>query len=523
MNSKVLLIDPPLHKNLFWDPVRYSQPLGLWSLASHLESMGHEVEVFCMPGEGWDNQQIITQDKISDQDYQSYLYWKSQNIQSNKKIGTTTLRQFKDKHADSYLYVGSPVEQLISKIKQYQPDLIGISVIASCSHLSAIDMAQAIRQTGCTTPIVVGGQHPTAMAEQILRDSAGAIDWVIRGEGEQVLSAIADAPDNPRSIEQMPGICYLDDNGQFRKNKRPHFFDLDEIALPKADVLKRMKVPAYPSHTFNTEGRQYTDIMFSVGCHNNCAYCFSPQMRGRLRQHSEAVIRKQLEDLWEHGYRELILQDDDLLHDRQGFYQLLNLFKEYGFYWQDNGGIELELLDDQLIDAIADSNCTGLYVPINPRKLADRLPNPAALIKTHLLHRLKDHGIYTFTSGIYGVPNLYNADKVLDEVRELRDFHLNLLAQNYVDASLIFPLSALPGTKWYHEMKRHPEYEFDGANWLSYSIFVPQIWPKSVGKAKFEAELVEVHRQINHYQTSYPWFSPFPNHWKKNQQGVVNG
>ena len=212
-----------------------------------------------------------------------------------------------------------------------------------------------------------------------------------------------------------------------------------------------------------------------------------------------------------HGYEELILQDDDLLKDRSFFISLIQLIQKMGFRWQDNGGMELELLDEEFVDAIIASGCTSIYVPINPRQLADRMPTEQAVRNIHLLPRLRNGGLYTFTSGIYGVPNLEQPAKTLDDWRRLRDFHVNLVRSGYVNASLVFPLSTLPGTRWFREVQRHKDFYFDPNYWLGYSIFVPQVYMRSVDRRKFWGELIQTHRELNQVQASYPWFSAFPN------------
>jgi len=518
--SRVLLIDPPLYKHPFWDPVRYAQPLGLWSIASHLESLGHEVRILCAPSEDWDHQVLV----LPDGEASPYAFYgrAKRAALARGDAANVVLRRFGGKSAGAYLYVGMPLEAIAREVAAFAPNLVGIALVASCHHQSVIDLARGLRGAGYERPIVVGGQHATALPERVLRDGRGAIDWVVRGEAEQIMAAIADAPDNAAAIRCTPGVSYLDEAGRFRKNRRPRFFALDDIAPLRASVLTRIPMPRTPSHTLDTAGRRYTDVMFSLGCHNSCSYCYSPQMRGRVRQYSEQAVRALLEDLWAHGYRELVLQDDDLLYDRAAFLRLIRLIREYGFRWQDNGGIELELLDDELVEDIAAAGCTGLYVPVNPRRIADRFPSPRALMNIHVLRRLKAHGIYTYTSGIYGVPNLETPSRTLDDLHALRDFHLELVSQGYVDASLVFPLAALPGTRWFFELQRQPAFSVDTEDWLSYSIYVPQIRPRCLSRATFEAELVEVHRQLNRLQESLPWFSPFPNDPRRPQQEVVH-
>lgn len=207
------------------------------------------------------------------------------------------------------------------------------------------------------------------------------------------------------------------------KNKRPAWTDLAELALLDPALIAHVPLRRLPVHTFCERPKRYTDMMFSVGCHRACPYCYSPVMRGRLRQLSGDRIQEQLRILKEAGYDEIVVQDDDLLKDRAFFKGLLRAIHEAGLTWQDNGGMELELLEDDLVDAIIESGCTSIYVPVNPRQLAERLPTEAVVANVHYLKRLKDAGIYTFTSGIYGVPDLLRPFRTYDDLLTLRDFH----------------------------------------------------------------------------------------------------
>jgi hypothetical protein len=475
---RVLLIDPPLYKHPFWDPVRTSQPLGIWSIGSYLRAKGHEVRLICAPLEGL--QRIENVDTGDVLDLETMLEQRLDSIET-ESADVQVDRWFSD---PSLLRVGLSREDILADIASFEPELIGIACLASCMHQSFVALARDIRRRFPRIPIIAGGQHATAMPYDLLRDASGAIDLVILGEGELVTAEIVARLADLTAAKLLDGVAFLDENGWLVKNKRPKWTDLANLAPLDPDLMSHVPLPPVPVHTFGSGPTRFTDIMFSVGCHRGCPYCFSPVMRGKLRQQSEDRIARQLRMFRDAGYEELVLQDDDLLKDKTFFITLLQLISDHGFSWQDNGGMELELLDDELVDAIVTSGCTSIYIPVNPRQLADRLPTAAAIANVGFLRRLKDAGIYTFTSGIYGVPNLEKPSETYDDLLRLRDFHVRLVAENYVDASLVFPLSALPGTPWFRAVDGNPDFEFDRNHWIGYSIFVPQVYPKALGKRR---------------------------------------
>lgn len=502
---RILLIDPPLVKHPFWDPIRTSQPLGIWSIGSYLQAQGHEVRLLCAPLEGLERVEVAGAGPVMTlaellQDRLGILETNSTDALVDRCFDDTNL-----------LRVGLSDAEILGEIHAFKPDVIGIASLASCMHQSFVTLARRIRTRHPSIPIIAGGQHATAMPLELLRDAAGAIDLVVMGEGELVMAEIVARLPDLASARRLEGVAYLDEAGWLVRNKRPTWTDLSALAPLDPALMDHVPLPPVPVHTFGRTPKRFTDIMFSVGCHRGCPYCFSPIMRGKLRQLSDDRIARQLRALRDAGYDELVLQDDDLLKDKDFFISLLRLIEEHGLSWQDNGGMELERLDDDLVDAIIASGCTSIYVPVNPRQLADRLPTAAAIANVGFLKRLKDAGVYTFTSGIYGVPNLEHPSKTYDDLLRLRDFHLRLVTEDYVDASLVFPLSALPGTLWFRAVDGNPDFAFDREHWIGYSIFVPQVYPKELGKRRLWYEIIETHRALNEVQESYPWFSAFPN------------
>ena len=503
---RVLLIDPPLYRHPLWDPIRTSQPLGLWSIGSYLQARGHDVHLLCAPLQGLQRVEWLGRGERTTLDA---LHAERLGLLDATSTGTLVDRWFDD---PSLVRVGVSDAEILSTVASFRPDVVGIAGLASCMHESFVATARLIRRHHPDLPIVVGGQHATAMPRRLLQDADGAIDLVVLGEGELVFSQVVDLLPDLRAARSVKGVAWLGDPASLdAKTNRPGWTDLSVLPPLDPALMAHVPLPRLPAHTFGREPKRCTDMMFSVGCHRACPYCFSPVMRGKLRQVSEDGIVRQLRLLRDAGYDELVLQDDDLLKNKAFFLRLLSSFRASGLSWQDNGGMELELLDDELVDAIIASGCTSIYVPVNPRQLAERLPTAQAVANVHYMKRLRDAGVYTFTSGIYGVPNLERAGETYDDMLRLRDFHVRLVAEGYVDASLVFPLSALPGTPWFRAAARDPNFLFDRDRWIGYSIFVPQVYPRELGARRLWREIVETHRTLNALQTSLPWFSPFPN------------
>ena len=82
-------------------------------------------------------------------------------------------------------------------------------------------------------------------------------------------------------------------------------------------------------------------------------------------------VQRQLNLLKEHGYEELIIQDDNFITDIDYARKIMKLMKEQQFYWQNDGGFELERLDKDMIKDMAASNLTSVFIPVHGRRKFD--------------------------------------------------------------------------------------------------------------------------------------------------------
>ncbi|MBM3275556.1 MAG: cobalamin-dependent protein, partial [Candidatus Sericytochromatia bacterium] len=276
--ARVVLIDPPLLKHPLWDPIRTSQPLGIWSIGSYLQARGHQARLVCAPLQGIEQ---VSGPAQGDGCGLSELLSRRVELLDRTSSDELVDRWFDDR---TLLRVGLSDDEILAEIDAFGPDVVAIASLATCMHQSVVSLARTIRGRYPGLPIVVGGQHATAMPFELLRDAAGAIDLIVAGEGEQVMGHIVDCLPDLAAARRLEGVAYLDEHDELVKNPRPPWANLAELALLDPSLLEHVALPPLPVHTFGNCPKRYTDMMFSVGCHRACPYCYSPVMRGRLRQ-----------------------------------------------------------------------------------------------------------------------------------------------------------------------------------------------------------------------------------------------
>jgi tRNA-2-methylthio-N6-dimethylallyladenosine synthase len=137
---------------------------------------------------------------------------------------------------------------------------------------------------------------------------------------------------------------------------------LDEVRLKDGEKYLAIK-PDYNS-------KFSASVPIGNGCNNFCSYCVVPYARGREVYRSAADIIKEVNDLVEHGYKEIILlaQNVNSYHDEKyDFPKLLKqLVKIKGKFWIRFSSSHPKDLSDELIKVMSSSNkiCYHLHVAV---------------------------------------------------------------------------------------------------------------------------------------------------------------
>jgi len=119
-------------------------------------------------------------------------------------------------------------------IDRWQPD----AVAYSCNYLAnvpeVIDLAKETRKRLPDSLIMVGGHSASFTAKELLEHAEGALDCVLKGEGEPVITdVLAAAASDRKSLDKVPGVMTLAGEGP-----RPRFVtSLDDLLPAYSDAL----------------------------------------------------------------------------------------------------------------------------------------------------------------------------------------------------------------------------------------------------------------------------------------------
>ena len=506
MTKKIMLIKPAYETDAVWDTIRTSHPLGLWWIGSALKERGHEVRLLdeTVRGGGLEKKIMFRRevDGTESRDIPSELSYQDFQLQKMHDFNNLSPDEFAEKYSAfrgnkivrDMVRTGNAIEETLEEIGKMDPNFVGIPIFASCNYPAALTLANAVRTHYPRTKIVMGGQHATAQPEDVL---AGGADYVIIGDAVKAMINLVEDGSNMRLI--FGGVSNIGD-----------------FPLLDMDLMAENSYPLRPTHTYNTQGRKSVDYMFSKGCYRSCEFCVAGEKENQISTTRLEQINEQLKRFADAGIEEIVVQDDAFLFKPQtNLKSYLALMKKHGLYWQDNGGIEFEGLTPAVIDMLIEYQTIGggrinsLYVPLNPRTgthTESALKDMKRRFATHFSHIkvLRESGIYVCTSEIIGYPG-----QTLESMDEDIVLHQQLVREGYVDKSMTFVTSTLPGTKLHRE---HHQNIVNHTDWASYSNFVPQSRTETVRDIHdIERMTVRRNKAMNDVQVSYAWGSTFPN------------
>jgi len=192
---------------------------------------------------------------------------------------------------------------LINHIKEYTPDIIGITTFTT-TMTDVLICAQNIKSINKRIITVLGGHHVYSYPE--LSASYPNIDYVLKGEADYSFKQLVQALQNNESIEvikKIPGILFKLNNEMFINNEYVPVNDLDALPIPDRSLLPPVK---YFS-VFDTHQPEIS-IISSRGCPFNCSFCFTPEKTYRSRSNQNVV--QEIISLYNQGFTNFFFFDD---------------------------------------------------------------------------------------------------------------------------------------------------------------------------------------------------------------------
>lgn len=207
-------------------------------------------------------------------------------------------------------------KRLLSRIRRFNPDFIGFSVMTD-DYAIACKIAAFIKKH-VNIPTIFGGMQVTSCPEEVI--SRDFVDYIVLGEGEE---AIVELVENS-SDTTIKNVWFKKNNKIIKNDLRPLISNLDSIPFPDKGL-------------FAKEAPYLKDIYHCItsrGCPFNCTYCFNNYMR-RLYKGCQWLRRRSAENVIEElkimkrklNYSQILFIDDCFTYDKEWLEKFINLYK----------------------------------------------------------------------------------------------------------------------------------------------------------------------------------------------------
>lgn len=204
---------------------------------------------------------------------------------------------------------GTDALPLLRLALQWQPEVIGFSLIFQFMAPDFAEVIRALRAGGVTAHCTMGG-HYASFAPETLLQLIPELDSVVRFEGELPLTELAAAIVADRPWQAIRGLAWRDGNDVHINPAREDSVDLDALPWPE-----RTNTGYHRSST----SLPTASVLASRGCPYKCSFCSiitfyeGNGTRGRRRRNPVLVVDEVEHLVHTQGARMILFQDDDFL------------------------------------------------------------------------------------------------------------------------------------------------------------------------------------------------------------------
>jgi anaerobic magnesium-protoporphyrin IX monomethyl ester cyclase len=229
---------------------------------------------------------------------------------------------------------------LRAHLAELKPDLVGVTAITPAIYEAeaVLKLAQEVVPDAIR---LLGGIHATFMFRQVLSE-APWIDVIIRGEGEEIMVALAEAIRDGRWPEDR------------RKIKGLAFRDGEEIiATPAASTVKNLdgikpdwSILDWDSYLYIPLGVKVAIPNMARGCPFTCSFCSQWKFWRDYRVRDPKKVADEIEDLViNHGVGFFILADEEPTINKKKFVEFCQELIDRGLNKRVKWGINTRVTD----------------------------------------------------------------------------------------------------------------------------------------------------------------------------------
>lgn len=219
-------------------------------------------------------------------------FYKTEEISfEEKRVELLQIKPFNYADKGIFLKETDVYDDLLKKISDFQPDLIGLTMVEDTWELSQ-SLLEKIKDFDI--PVIAGGVFVTVAPEEVISNEA--IDMVCLGEGEGAIVELCEKISKNEDYTNIRNL-WVKKNGKIIKNSLRPLVDINKLPFIDYDIWGRARLgrPMF--------GKIYTMIQVEMdrGCPYQCTYCAAPFLRNFFKEQGCGIYyrRKNLNRLFD--------------------------------------------------------------------------------------------------------------------------------------------------------------------------------------------------------------------------------
>src|SRR5574341_1089840 len=288
----------------------------------------------------------------------------------------------------------TPDDVIIEEIQRRQPALVGLSFLSTTSYPYAKILARQIRAASAQVRLAFGGVFTTLNAQRVKRQCP-EVDFVCRGDGEQLILDLVDRLDDPATVA---GLTWAKDGQVMHNADRPLDRNLDQWPFPDRQSLPLEFIESMPLDVPAVLSlKRFTTMQTSRGCPWPCVFCDIPTFNdGKWRSRSPQHVIDEFTHLQTLGYGSVYFVDDHFLLQPKRIEAICKGINDSGITieWGCEGRVDS--VAQHLFPTMAKAHCRTLMFGIESgsQKVLDRLKKDQTLADiTTAVNNAKKAGI----------------------------------------------------------------------------------------------------------------------------------